>query len=53
MQHQDIGLQWMAVNLMVQSHYLICMPCVIPKLLEDAGISKTIDDDILGRRLMI
>jgi len=25
----------------------------IPKLLEDAGISKTINDDILGRRLMI
>jgi len=25
----------------------------IPKLFEDAGISKTISDDILGRRLMI
>jgi len=25
----------------------------IPKRLEDAGISKTINDDILGRRLMI
>jgi len=26
---------------------------IIPKRLEDAGISKTINDDILGRRLMI
>jgi len=26
---------------------------LIPKLLEDAGISKTINDDILGGRLMI
>jgi len=25
----------------------------IPKRLEEAGISKTINDDILGRKLMI